>query len=237
MKTLCIATRVLLLPVAICLLASTCLGDEIVPAGFDYFVTAPGTTINVPGLGTVSLVGRPIGPGGSDTIVQRMAPLDIVDRPDATGSSPMQMTLLALKSSAPVDIGGSFFDIFVDLDPSKIQTGNLTVTQTILGEGIPEGTFTTFFDVFFDVTVVPAGGGPPLFTIPLEMQLSGTGFWTDDFGGSPFTVGLVTGRDPQGDTFFGHEVVTPEPSTAVLMTTALLGFASRVSTRLRRSKW
>lgn len=226
MKIFRFPSRVLFLFLAICLVAVGCFADEVVPAGFDYLVTSPGTTINVPTIGSVSLVGRPVGPGGSDTIVQRLDPLDILDRPGQTGSSPIVMTQLALESSAPVNIAGSFFDIFVDLDPGKPQNNSFVVTQTAVGEGI-EGTFDLSFDVFFDIRLVPVGSSVPFMTITQEMNLTGGGQWTDDNRGNPFSVGPVVGRDPQGDTFIGTEVAVPEPSSVVLLASALLGLGAR----------
>jgi hypothetical protein len=80
-----------------------------VALGSDYFQSQAGTQFNFGGpIGLVNFMGLPIGPGNTDTLVQRQA--------DATinGSAiPLQMTALSLESLAPVNVGGSFFDAFV----------------------------------------------------------------------------------------------------------------------------
>src|SRR5260370_8143003 len=105
------------------------------------------------------------------------------------------MTLLALKSTAPVNFGGTFFDIYVDLDPTPGHTtnGTLTLTQTVAGEGTPEGTFTSFFDVFFDIDLTPAGQPKAACVIGAnctasEAQLNGSGSCTD---ATPHGLSLV----------------------------------------------
>ena len=86
--------------------------------GSDYLTTLPGTFFDFPGIGVVPLEGRPIGPGNTDTIVQRQEDANL----PGMGSSdtiPIEMVALSLQSTAPVNIGGSFFDVFVELTPAR----------------------------------------------------------------------------------------------------------------------
>jgi hypothetical protein len=70
--------------------------------GFDLFHTLPGTYVPLPGIGNVDLEGVPIGPGNTDTIVQRKTGL-----PDfATGLIDIELVALFLKSVDPIlDLG------------------------------------------------------------------------------------------------------------------------------------
>jgi hypothetical protein len=87
--------------------------------GFDLFQTVP-FTAELSVLGMVPLVGVPIGPGNTDTIVQRMG-----DLPSGEGGMlPIELVALSLMSSQPVDIGGSFFDVFADVILQPLTGGN-----------------------------------------------------------------------------------------------------------------
>jgi hypothetical protein len=203
--------------ILVCLPSSR--ADEMIPAGFDYLSTVAGTYVNVPGVGPVPLLGNPnnLGLYNSDTIVERLNGADVPDTLGATATVNTEMTKLSLESTAPVNIGGSFFDVFVELNPNTATLGQLTLTQTVNGEGAPEGTFTSFFDVFFDLTLHPIGGGADIVT-PMELPLTGSGFWTDD-PGSPFVVGNVNESDPPIGVHIATEV--PEVSSVFLLVTAL----------------
>ena len=67
-----------------------------VALGSDYFQTNPGTFFNFgPTIGIVNFIGSPIGPGMTDTIVQRLN--DVVIN---GGSGTIQITALSLVSTA-----------------------------------------------------------------------------------------------------------------------------------------
>ncbi len=75
-----------------------------VALGSDYFQTQAGTSFDFGGpIGVVNFMGSPIGPGLTDTIVQRLN--DVVIN-GASGT--IQITALSLVSTAPVNIGGGF---------------------------------------------------------------------------------------------------------------------------------
>ncbi len=139
-----------------------------VALGSDYFKTLPGTSFDFgPGIGLVNFTGNPVGPGTTDTIVQRQA--------DATigGSAiPIQIVALSLMSTAPVNVGGSFFDVFVTLDPAKLakDTGAMTIHGSLAG-----GTFDSMLNVFFDAHFAPVGGGTGFFDVFNNASLSQTG--------------------------------------------------------------
>src|SRR5260221_6761218 len=130
--------------------------DPTVPSvalGSDYFATQPGTHFNFGGgIGDVNLLGLPIGPFNTDTIIQRRADAVLGGQP-----IPIQMVALSLKSTAPVSVGGSFFDVFITLDPANL--ANDTGTMSIAGNTTAGGTFSSALNVFFQAHFAPTGAG------------------------------------------------------------------------------
>jgi hypothetical protein len=154
-----------------------------VAKGTDYFMTVPGTTAFDfgPGIGVVNFVGRSLalpGLGVTDTIVQRLG--------DAQFNSPvnLMLTALSLKDASPINIGGSFFDVFVALDPAHLanDTGSMTISGNLNG-----GTFTSTLNVFFTANFVPVTTGNP-FTVSSSTSLVNTG---TSWGPRPLSVGLL----------------------------------------------
>jgi hypothetical protein len=117
---------------ATCVLAMTVgvANADTIALGTDYFQTTS-TVIDFGGsIGSINLTGNPIGPGNADTIIQRQADMTI-----GGPAIPIQLTALSLKSSAPINIGGTFFDVFVTLDPTSlnIDKGTMTATGSLSG--------------------------------------------------------------------------------------------------------
>jgi hypothetical protein len=159
-----------------------------VALGSDYFATVAGTHFNFGGpIGDVSLMGLPIGPFNTDTIVQRQADA-IIGGP----AIPIQIVALSLKSTAPVNVGGSFFDIFVTLDPTNLNNdiGTLAVTGTQAG-----GLFTSNLNVFFDAHFAPVTTGAA-FDVFNHIALTNAGA---PWGPTP-TAGAVLVNGPDDGT-------------------------------------
>ena len=138
-----------------------------VALGSDYFQTAAGTFFNFGGsIGSVNFMGLPIGPGNTDTIVQRQADASI-----GGPAIPIQIVALSLESTAPVNIGGSFFDVFVTLDPANLtnDTGTMSIGGTTAG-----GTFSSNLNVFFDAHFQPVSTGSA-FDVLSSISLSNAG--------------------------------------------------------------
>ena len=169
-------------------------------AGSDYLETAPGTFLDfgfpgspVPGVGIVDFVGDPFGPGNTDTIVRR---LEDADLPTAGSSDTIDIELVALSlvSVAPVNIGGTDFDLSVSLTPAAPSAGEMTITLD--DASAVTGTFTSFFDVFFEVELFLAGTDTLFQTITglPPLHLEGSGQWGKD---PPPNAVIVPG--PLGD--------------------------------------
>jgi PEP-CTERM motif len=144
---------------AILALSITASGADIDPTvpsvalGSDYFATLPGTFFNFGGgIGNVNLMGLPIGPGNTDTIIQRKA-----DAALGGAAIPIQLVGLSLRSTAPVNVGGSFFDVFITLDPANL--ANDTGTMSIAGNTTIGGTFSSALNIFFQAHFAPLGPG------------------------------------------------------------------------------
>lgn len=58
------------------------------------------------------MTGNPAFPGGPDTIVTRLSDLIVPDVVNSQSTTSTRMTLLSLKSTAPVNFGGTFFDVY-----------------------------------------------------------------------------------------------------------------------------
>src|SRR2546423_7582379 len=100
---------------------------------------------------------KPVGPGTHDPFVERRAIASVP--PGGVGDTiPIKLVALSLQSTSPVDVGGTFFNVFVTLDPTKLSknTGFMTILENAPGTG---GTFSSIFTVFFQAKFVPVGGG------------------------------------------------------------------------------
>ena len=134
----------------------------VVNPGFESFQSLTGTTF-----GGVAFQGVPIGTfnfggtigvkavGGTDTIVQRLAP--------ATGAAiPTQLLDLQLMSTAPTNFGLGTGFYFITLQSARggpASTGSMTIGfGPEAPPGLPHGTFDFFFDIFFDVRLGSLGG-------------------------------------------------------------------------------
>jgi hypothetical protein len=213
---------------------------EGIQQGADWLVTQTGTFFVIGGV-NVPLMGVP-DPlfNGADTIIQRLSDLNVPDVAGSTATTNLHMLELQLQSTAPVNIGGSFFDVFVNLNPAIPTTGTLTLTQTVSGEGIPEGTFTSFFDVFFTLTfkqggvTVPCPIGATAPNCNLELTLTGSGQWTDDVPGV-WLVGSVTESHPGSGVHMARQIPTaPEPASGLVFATGLAGVVALVNRKRRR---
>ena len=175
---------------------------EFVAIGTDFLVTRPDTEFDFGSLGMpltpgfVPLLGNPAA-GGSDTAISRLEPA-IIDEPTVGGPASdtidIEIVALSLLSVDPVEgtgmLSGSFFDVFVDLDPSTPSTGTMTINHelddrtgspidTMLGSQPKTGTWSTEFTLNLIFTLVDVNAfladividAPPLVMI-------GSGDWT-----------------------------------------------------------
>ena len=236
----------------------------IIDPGFDLFQTQPGTSVGgVPFVGvpegTFNFGGGPVGTGNTDTIVHRLgagvAPGGV---PGVAPPIPIEMVALHLMSAAPTNFGLGVGFYFVTLQSERggpASTGTLGITFG--PEGVPHGTFNSFFDVFFDIRLgsltgpIALSGSAPLtatgvpwshFPGPGAVEIPGVNTFLNgsnrlaDF----FPIGPFTEQHP-GPPATIHVVATgtvavPGPSTLLLLVVggvSLLGSGWRRRTRAR----
>jgi hypothetical protein len=227
------AGTMLSLALVICMLPAISRGAAMdadnVPAGLDMFVTQPGTFFDIPlaggGFVQANFLGVP-NAQGVDTIVQRLGAIDVKDVAGSTDTVNTLMTLLDLKTTAPVTIGGVAYTVLVGLTPGVASNGTLTFTQTVNGEGVPEGTYTSTLNVNFTLTFEQNGNTvncPALVALPNcagTLALAGRGLWTDDLG-QAWLIGGVDETHPGGGVHMARMI--PEPASLLLMGLGLLG--------------
>jgi hypothetical protein len=230
--------------------------------GSDYLSSIPGGS-SFPGLGTLN--GVPYGGalGNTDTIVQRKS--DAVfpggSPPGTAPAIPIELTALQLVTVAPLDFGGNgIANYFVTLQSARggpSSVGSMTITLGALDDGTaanPEGTFSSFFDVFFDIRKGSLGG-PIVFSSDLVLTNSsspwdatptpGTVILTAPVGSQNanlhtgkavgqmdfFPLGPFSETHPNGAVHAvqganGNTSQIPEPGTSLLIGAGLLGLAA-----------
>ena len=241
------------------------LADMKVVLGSDYLETVAGTSF-----AGVPFMGVPLDPatatGPTDTIVQRQQDATV---PTSGTASPIniQLTELQLETVGPTNAFGPLDNYFVTLQsnrsageggPVNPSTGQMTISGNATDTG---GTFSSFFDVFFDIREGSLTGSI-VFSGDVQLSNGGASWGTTPTfppGTAPVLIpGLVGDQTanlhtnlntvPDGVDFFpgeisedasgaAHHVVdpadVPEPGSIFLLLT-VAGMTACLS-RLRRT--
>lgn len=130
---------------------------EIIVLGADYFSTIQPTFFTP--LGVLNpLTGLPFGPGNTDTVVHRQADCSL--SLGALGSSctiPIEMVALSLVSTVDPNVR-------LRESPTSASAGQMTMRSDGTGTG---GTFSSFFDVFFELSFDGGSSWIPQAALPL----------------------------------------------------------------------
>ncbi|MAE65705.1 MAG: hypothetical protein CMJ18_15660 [Phycisphaeraceae bacterium] len=206
-------------------------GPEIFP-GFDLFRTERAmATIDPDGLGPISpvdliLTGDAVGPGNTDTIVERKTGLGA----GTDGTVAIELIALSLVSVEPVNLDGMFFDVRVTADPGNPSPeGTMTIRHDGNGVG---GDFDSVLPVNSLLTLTEVGNPGNEINVAIQDTFRSFGSaWSSVIKESdPHDLtfgsgGFIPGRDPEtgddveveetGDdpVFDESHIVTPAQST------------------------
>ena len=139
---------------------------DVVLLGSDYLQTLQPTNF----LGN-PLLGLPIGPGTTDTIIQRRQDCSLgltVNGSNCTIG--IEMVALSL-------VGAANPLLMIRESPTLVSSGQMTIMSDGSGTG---GSFNSFFDVFFELSL--DGGGTWAAQGPLHLDQSGAGWTTVESG-------------------------------------------------------
>jgi hypothetical protein len=163
-------------------------GPIFVEQGSTYLRSQPGQLVTGGVFGGAIFDPTPIA-HGANIVITRTEDIEIGGAPGA-----IKLTGVAMHSRAPVVFGGSFFDVFVDLDPAHLadDVGTLTITGNLTG-GTASETF-TYFARFSLVDAVTHAPGPTQ-VIKIDSVSAAPFAWSPN--PTPGAV-IVTGPDPDG---------------------------------------
>jgi len=201
-----------------------------VDQGWDLFVTETGTSfagvpfVGVP-LGTFDFdntFGRGLGVqtvGNTDTIIQRNAVASVPgpagSLPQTAAPIPIEMVALQLVTVAPTAAFGPLDFYYITLQSARggpASVGQMTIDFNNVNAPPPQqpvnGTFSSFFDVFFDIREGSLTG-PIVFSNDLVLTNSGTP-WSHYASTTEYLIdGVNTDLDGNNDQLADFHVISP----------------------------
>ena len=226
-----------------------------VAPGYDLLETAqPTSFMNVPfqgvPLGTFDFGSGSVGVGSADTIVHRSGTATVAGPGPGTASAiPIELVALQLESVAPVDLGAGLNNYFITLQSARggpVSAGQMDITFASQAGG----TFSSFFDVFFDIRVGSLNG-PIILSNDLVLSSNGTD-WNRNPGANAVVIdgvnhnlngsdqqadfwpGPITEQHPSGAVHSVVEATVPEPSSLIVW--SLIGLSLGIAGWRRRKR-
>ena len=109
------------------------------------------------GLGIVPTTGRPFGPGNTSVEILRLA--DTTTSPNTPTAVPVRMVAISIQSTAPVEVNGSPYDVFIHLTPNTVSLGTEVIYQSGAGSDPFQGWFFLDTQPYVTVDFTPVGTG------------------------------------------------------------------------------
>jgi hypothetical protein len=177
--------------------AHRALADGFIELGTTYLIQQPGTLVSGGPFAGVTFDPTPFGPGGANVEIQRQNDLAI----DGT-AQPIRVVGFEAHSDSPVHIGGSFFDVFVTLDPAHLSddTGSVALTGDLSG-----GTFTESVNYFLKFHLEQVGN--PSNTMDRFAEITGNTIAPETWSPTPPSGAIVVPSsdvDNGGDNLFAN---------------------------------
>jgi hypothetical protein len=124
-----------------------------------HYIAAQHGFLTVPNLGVIRFHGKPFGPGNTDTIYRRLEDVNLSTGFNSPETIPIELTRLSVQSILPVNIGGTLYDMWIQLTPGERSLGEMTFVWEFPEDGttLPKGIFHKNINIHFTAEFSLAG--------------------------------------------------------------------------------